>query len=257
MKPIQDAEIVADSTPVGPGDTKILKNPSQIDQLKEVQNSFLQIIEDKKNEFDVLLKEKQSSIEHMVDYSKEAIDSMINKKTISKKKMQNVVWEITLKNGKILKEYDDKDKETIFTDILPQKEDFIFISLIDLKNGNKCGINLENGEFFLNGIPFDVQHNIDGILFEVGKVEFAKGIIQYKCPKPIFMGVNSKVETETFNIGYKIDTDIKWRVGNKKMELIKYQIMLSIYADTGKVSISSIKTVKITDQNGKEEIVKF
>ncbi len=264
MKEIQDAEIVSNDTPIGPGNSNIQKQVpkqvvlSQVDQLKEVQNSFLQVIEDKKNEYDELLKEKKSSLEYLMDYSKEAINSMINKTMISKKKLQNVVWEITLKNGKVIEEYDKNDKETVFTDILEPKEDFIFISLIDLKNGNKCGINLKNGELFINGIPFNVEHCAYGVLFGLNdKMEFAKGIIQYKCPKPVMMGRSGKVEPETFNIGYKVDTSIKWDNGSQKLELIKLQVLLSIYADDGKISTSSIKTVKITDQNGKENIVKF
>ena len=172
---------------------------------------------------------------------------------------QSVVWKITLNDGTIISEFDKNNKETNFQDIYELKEKMVYISLLDLKRGNNCGINLKTGECLINGIPFSVGYNIDGIVYDITNKQFdyANGIIQYKCAKPIPMGINATAIPDSFNIGYKIKIDGFKNSGNVEMrELCYFQVIISINADSGKISICNNKTIKLTDKYGNEKIIK-
>ena len=68
-------------------------------------------------------------------------------------------------------------------------------------------IDLESGEFIVNGIPFEICKNVSGrmISFSNLGIDYRKGLIQYKESKPVRIGTSDPVYPKNYNIGLHFD----------------------------------------------------
>lgn len=182
--------------------------------------------------------------------------------------MQPVTWNVCFSDGSHVFEFDPKTgKETIFTEVLPRKQDIVSIQLVaSLGQGQHIGswtINLRTGEFMSGGQTLHPSKEIDGRLFRLTNlpVKYAEGIIQFKCSCPIVVGVTKQVIAATYNIGYKVAlppgyityTRCYKGVPHSVVEVTHAQPLVSIDAETFQASLSVSATVKITNLATREE----
>jgi hypothetical protein len=174
---------------------------------------------------------------------------------------QPVVWVVQFNDGTQKMEVDEKGNETLFTDeeVLKKKKDFHYIGLKDLVNGITYSIDLHNGKFILRGQNFSISKEVDGRIYTMPtEVDFADGVIQFKCSKPmkILFGkpLPTKASPQTFNIGYKVPLPegfCSFRKGESIVTITHCQAMLSIDADSMEPSISATWTGKMETPDGK------
>ena len=163
--------------------------------------------------------------------------------------MQNVVWKAVYKDGFSILEDADPDHAENFTNL--SREGLMYFCLEVKPTGATVGINLENGEFLIGGFPVRPSKEISGSLITISgrKLDYAKGLIQYKCAKPMAPkpGASERAQPLAFVIGYKVDIpsgEFRWEDGKNLCELTHFQPMVSINADTYTVSMSVTSTVR-------------
>jgi hypothetical protein len=108
------------------------------------------------------------------------------------REIQNVIWILGNEHEKIL-EIDSNGNRVYFSrDIIEKSYNYNLFSLYDVQNDLIYSIDLDRGEFIINGIPFEICRNISGrmISFSNLGIDYRKGIIQYKESKPICIGFN-------------------------------------------------------------------
>jgi len=179
--------------------------------------------------------------------------------------MQPIIWCVEFKDGKKVLEFEDVNKENSFIQLLPRKNDFKLIALLDVKNNLKYVIDLKTGEFILNGLAISMSKNLDGrqhYFTNLPNVNYAEGVIQYKCSEPMTIGVNATAVAATYNIGYKIPWNFEYWVRDDKQAVTKHcithvQAMITVDANTLRVGVSSAFTARITDPNGNERFCKL
>jgi len=179
--------------------------------------------------------------------------------------MQPVIWRVQYNDGSQVSEFDDKGKETVFTEVLQKKGDFAYIALIDTINKFTYSIDLKTGEFVLNGMPINWGKEIDGNTYNFTNmpIKYNEGVIQYKCSNPVVLGQkNSQVTAATYNIGYKVEIpDFKYPRFTKPhptmYQIMYFQPMVSLNARTMKPTITLTMTAKVTTHDGKEKMIKL
>ena len=177
--------------------------------------------------------------------------------------MQQVIWCIKYKDGSQVYEFEQDGRENSFIKNLERKKDFEVIGLIDTVNNLKYVIDLKNGEFILNGLVVGLSKNIDGRNYHftgLSDVNYSDGVIHYKCSVDMPMG--GVIKPATFNIGYKIPWTFKYIVQDNHGEVFEIcithvQPMITVDANTLKVSVSILMTSTSTDKNGHVRTVKL
>ena len=119
-----------------------------------------------------------------------------------------VMWILGNAEDKIM-EFDSSGGSVVFSDdIIKKSYSHDVFSLYDIQNDIMYSIDLNNGEFIINGVPVCPSKESFGRLTEFSglNVDYRSGLIQYKECFPIAMFSSGDVKPMTFNIGYKIDT---------------------------------------------------
>ena len=175
--------------------------------------------------------------------------------------MQPVTWVVIFSDGSYAYEFDPRTgKETIFTEVLPRKLDAEQLSLRIGQPDKPTGsyvIDLKTGIFLLNAQKVHPAKEIDGRLFPVTNlpVSYAEGMIQFKCSRPIIVGVTRNVMAATYNIGYKVAVpsgtirQLRHVKGllHSTVEVTHVQPIISIDAATLEASISVTATATVTN----------
>jgi hypothetical protein len=176
------------------------------------------------------------------------------------REIQNVIWILGNEHEKIL-EIDSNGNRVYFSrDIIEKSYNYNLFSLYDVQNDLIYSIDLDRGEFIINGIPFEICRNISGrmISFSNLGIDYRKGIIQYKESKPICIGFNEDVEPKNYNIGLHFDVsekNIGYRMDKYRAIITNVKAILSIDADTSKMRFSISTTEKRIFNDGKEVFV--
>jgi len=180
-----------------------------------------------------------------------------------------IQWGAWFDDNSKIKEFEN-GKETIFTDILPRKNELKEFWLDDTQKNVIYALDLKKGTFHFadyegNSVAsFGISKEIDGRTIEFSNRDFdyAGGIIQYKCTKP--MAIGEQAVPATFNMGYKIAIPQKYYQYEKYtkglvscIEVTHCQAILSVNADNLFPNLAITLTHRITHPNGKVEEVKL
>lgn len=176
------------------------------------------------------------------------------------REIQNTIWILGTGNKKIL-EIDSNGNRIFFSkDIIKESYNHDMFSLYDIKNDLMYSIDLDAGEFIVNGVPFEICRNISGrmISFSNLGIDYRSGLIQYKESKPILVGSNEDVKPKNYNIGLHFDISDK-NIGYRTLKYIatitNVKAIMSIDSDTLKMRFSISTTEKRVFNDGKEIIV--
>lgn len=174
--------------------------------------------------------------------------------------IQKVIWILGTDDKKIL-EIDQNGNKTIFSaETIKESYNHDFFSLFDLENDLMYSIDLNRGEFIINGVPVEICRNVSGRMrsFSNLNIDYRSGLIQYKESMPVRIGSNDPIVPKNFNIGLHFD------VGDKKMvcnmgsyvsQIMNVKPIMSIDAETLKLRMSITVTEKRTFKDGREVFV--
>ena len=174
---------------------------------------------------------------------------------------QKVIWIMSNPENKIM-EIEPSGKNNVFNKELVDKSyGFDLFSLYDLVNDKMYSLELNTGEFIIGGIPVEIAKEINGrlISFSNLKIDYRKGLIQYKESFPVTVGCSEKIRPMNFNIGFHFNTDEINFCYNKdgyNAQIVNIKAILSIDSTTLKPRFSITTTEKRTFSNGKETTVR-
>lgn len=176
------------------------------------------------------------------------------------REIQNVVWILGSGKNKIFEINSNGEKIIFSRDIIEKSYNYDLFSLYDIENDIMYSIDLESGEFIVNGIPFEICKNVSGrmISFSNLGIDYRKGLIQYKESKPVRIGTSDPVSPKNYNIGLHFDVSDKnicYNMGSYRSKITNVKAIMSIDADTLKLRMSISLTEKRIFADGKEVIV--
>ena len=174
--------------------------------------------------------------------------------------IQKVIWILGTGDDKILEINSDGDKIIFSKDIIEKSYNYDYFSLYDLSNDLLYSIDLNSGEFIINGVPFEICRNVSGrmISFSNLGIDYRKGLIQYKESMPIRIGTDDPVIPKKFNIGMHFDVSDKnifTNYSNFRGQITNVKSIMSIDSETLKLRLSISITEKRIFEDGKEQIV--
>jgi hypothetical protein len=176
------------------------------------------------------------------------------------RELQNVIWILGSGKDKIVEINSNNEKIFFSKDTIEESYKHDLFSLYDLENDLMYSIDLNTGEFIINGVSIEICKNISGrmISFSNLGIDYRKGLIQYKESKPISLGSNNPVSPKNYNIGLHFDLsdkDIIYNMGSYKSKITNVKAIISIDADTLKLRMSISITEKRFFRDGKEVVV--
>ena len=151
--------------------------------------------------------------------------------------MNGINWSILYSNGDIVKQIEDNGKYNLFNDV--SKQNIIFFTIQNQHNNMSYSVNLQNGQFLINGssINFTIENDFRHQSININ--DLSKNIFWYNDCEAIIGQSQPKLLKVYF--GYKIPLNIQYVYGN----LIEQKILASIDVETNKFSISQSKKIKI------------
>lgn len=176
------------------------------------------------------------------------------------REVQNVIWILGSGKDKVV-EISSSGERTIFSrEIIKKSYNYDIFSLYDIWNDLMYSIDLNSGEFIINGVPFEICKNISGRMISLSNlgVDYRSGLIQYKESKPVRVGTDDPVYPKNYNIGLHFDVsdkNIKYNMSSYEAQITNAKAILSIDADTLKVRFSISITEKRTFKDGREIMV--
>lgn len=176
------------------------------------------------------------------------------------REIQNVIWILGSGRDKIVEINSNGEKIFFSKDVIEKSYDYDIFSLYDIQNDLMYSIDLDSGEFIINGVPVEICKNISGrmISFSNLGIDYRKGLIQYKESKPVRIGSSDPVLPKNFNIGLHFDVSDKkigYNMNSYRSEIMNVKSILSVDADTLKVRFSISITEKRIFADGREVIV--
>ena len=98
------------------------------------------------------------------------------------REIQNVIWILGSGKDKIVEINSNGEKIFFSKDIIEKSYYYDIFSLYDIQNDLMYSIDLDSGEFIINGVPVEICKNISGrmISFSNLGIDYRKGLIQYK-----------------------------------------------------------------------------
>ena len=174
--------------------------------------------------------------------------------------IQKVIWVLGTDDNKILEISPNGDKIVFSNSVIEESYKHDFFSLFDLENDLMYSIDLNSGEFIVNGVPFEICRNVGGRMrsFSNLNIDYRKGLIQYKESMPVRIGSNDPVLPKNFNIGLHFDVsnlNLFVNMNTYTSQTINVKPIMSIDAETLKLRISITMTEKRLFQDGREVIV--
>ena len=176
------------------------------------------------------------------------------------REIQNVIWILGSGKDKIVEINSDNEKIIFSKEIIDKSYNYDLFSLYDIENDLMYSIDLESGEFIINGVPFEICKNISGrmISFSNLGIDYRKGLIQYKESKPINIGSDDKILPKNYNIGLHFDISDKnifYNMGSYRSKITNIKAIMSVDADTLKLRMSISITEKRIFKDGREVVV--
>ena len=174
--------------------------------------------------------------------------------------IQNVIWILGSGKDKIVEINSNNERIMFSREIIEKSYSHDLFSLYDIENDLMYSIDLDSGEFIINGIPLEICKNISGrmISFSNLGIDYRKGLIQYKESKPVNLGSNDPVLPKNYNIGLHFDLSDKnifYNMGSYKSQITNVKAIMSIDADTLKLRMSISITEKRIFKDGREVVV--
>lgn len=174
--------------------------------------------------------------------------------------IQKVIWVLGTDNNKVLEISPNGDKIVFSKSIIEESYKHDFFSLFDLENDLMYSIDLNSGEFIINGVPFEICINIGGRMksFSNLDIDYRKGLIQYKESMPVRIGSNDPITPKNFNIGLHFDVsnlNLVTNLDTYRSQITNVKPIMSIDAETLKLRFSITITEKRIFKDGREIIV--
>lgn len=174
--------------------------------------------------------------------------------------IQKVIWILGTDENKISEISQNGEKIIFSKEIIEKSYKYDFFSLFDLENDLMYSIDLNSGEFIINGVPFEICRNINGRMrsFSNLGIDYRKGLIQYKESMPVRIGSNDPVVPKNFNIGLHFDVsnlNIFSNSNTYRSQIMNVKPIMSIDSETLKLRLSITITEKRIFNDGKEVIV--
>lgn len=174
--------------------------------------------------------------------------------------IQDVIWILGSGKDKIFEINSSGDIVVFSKEIIDKSYHYDIFSLYDVNNDVLYSIDLDSGEFVINGVPVEICVNISGRMLSFSNlgIDYRKGIIQYKESKPVRIGLSDPISPKNYNIGIHFDVsdrNIGYVSNSYKAIITNVKAIMSIDADTHKLRISISITEKRKFNDGKEIIV--
>lgn len=174
--------------------------------------------------------------------------------------IQKVIWILGTDDKKILEIQPDGEKIIFSKETIKESYNHDYFSLFDLENDLMYSIDLNIGEFIVNGVPFEICRNVAGrmLSFSNLNIDYRKGLIQYKESMPVRIGSDDPIVPKNFNIGLHFDVselNLCTNMNSYVSQIVNVKPIMSIDASTLKLKMSITLTEKRTFKDGREFIV--